>query len=592
MAEVLRVVLLTALTASLAHQAGAQQLPDSFALLPLSAFTDSNHTTLVSDYNCDASYASSPCSGHGSCYLLLDSAAPNSQPFIQAAAIPPLPVSQSSLDTYGIDHNTRLPAAVCICDSGWTGRGDYINHHALDGDSCHINHSVVVGLCITGIVLSSLLALLALRRLSQWCVWHSASLSHTTAAQRLTQINNSPTTVDRKPTERRSHTPSAEVDYSVSRDAPAAARLSTAASNQQATTSVNQPPTACTSDNRTGPQPAPATRATCWQRRRDALLKDVRHITFVHPLCSLIVAACILVYYTLRLTSSHTIGSDYVLSAFLYVGHQPFCVAMGMAAANNLQLAAAFTRSQPGASGLSHVIRAAERYHIALCFYSFLGWIVIWLVPAYPDQQQSLGVAILMLCFFPDLLIGPTTVFANRRVTAALIQNLESLTAEQQNERRTVYRKLRNFSWMIMVIVVVNGVMCVLLAASASLRQAGLPLYSLVWPLTVPVLVLGLRLLLLKMPRRNPSSAAVHPTASPAAVVIVNKPAQLSASPSLTETGMTRLLHSSQRVSPPMGRSASESPLVAGFKRVDSTSQAAAMVLLIAERSKSVHIAG
>ena len=237
----------------------------------------------------------------------------------------------------------------------------------------------------------------------------------------------------------------------------------------------------------------------------------MRHITFVHPFCSLLVAACALTYYVMRLTSDRTIGSDYVLSAVVYVEHQPFCVAMGMAAANNLKLAAALTRTQPGAGGVSRIIRAVERYHVALCFYSLVGWITVWLVPAYPSHQQPLSIAMILLAFFPDVLIGPATVLATRRVTAALIQNLDWLTAAQQQERRTVYRKLRNFSTMIALLVSANAAVLILLAISNSVRQAGLPLYALAWHLS-SFFILGVRLLLLKAPRRRAAATAtVHP---------------------------------------------------------------------------------
>ena len=533
MAGMASLLLLTALAAVSTHKARAQQLPDSFVLLPLSAFTDSNQTTLVSDYNCDASYASSPCSGHGSCYLLLDSAANSTQPFVNAVAVQPTPVSQSSLDTYGVDSSARLPAAVCVCDSGWTGRGDYINHDALSGDSCHVNQSVVVGLCITGIVVMSLLVIVALHRLFRWSVWHVSCLSAIsgpTAGKGETRVSahsyHSSEEADARvndttkhnsapqPLSPRTHTPShaTQAASSVTGRPPPLNTASPVLATRQALQTTKARATLGTNEQ-------PVVYAT--QAQRQALwIRNLSHITFVHPFCSLLVGSSVLTYLILRLTTAQTIGNSYILSALMYVQHQPFCVAISMGTANNLAMAASFTRTTTGATGLSTVIRAAKRYLMGLCVYSFFGWLLLWFIPAYHSSQQTLAVLILLLGFLPDLLIGPISVSATQRVTAALVRHLELLSAEQQHERRTAYKKLRSFSYIITAIVAANGAFCVVFACSAVLRQSGLPLFALAWHLSM-FLILVVRLLLLKPPYRNGASTAVtvHPT-SPGSLTI------------------------------------------------------------------------
>ena len=245
-------------------------------------------------------------------------------------------------------------------------------------------------------------------------------------------------------------------------------------------------------------------------------MKNLRHICFVHPFCSLIAGSCSLAYFIMRLTTTNVIGNSYAMSALMYFQHQPFCVAISLGAANNLSMAAAFTRTATGATGLSETIRAAKRYMFGLCVYGVLGWAVVWFFPAYHDSQQELAIFVLLFGYFPDLLIGPISVLSNYRVTAALVRNLEHLPQQQQEERRKAYKKLRSFAYVITVVVGFNGLCCLIFACSSTLRQTGAPLYALAWHLTI-FFILLVRLLLLKPPVRKGMAAAVatvHPAAS------------------------------------------------------------------------------
>ena len=528
--------LLTLLSGTLL--ATAEQLPDSYVLLPLTGSATyngielPNGTALLASFSCAPTYASTACSGHGSCYLLLDSAANASQPFIQAAAGQPIRASRSSLDTYGIDDSTQLPTAVCVCDSGWSGRGDYINHSALDGDSCQVQQSVVTGLCITGIVLFSILAVIAIHRLLRWYVWHTASLltpsiinqTVSGAGNRVSVRPSQSSEEDAKANGPIKHT--APQPMSPHNNTPSSASLDT----PTGASVTGRPPAAAPtlSPNNTTRQ-TPHSRARTvlgaspihytTQAQRQALWRNnLKHITFVHPFCSLIVAGCVLAYYVLRLTTTHTIGTSYIMSALIYVQHQPFCIAISIGTANNLSLAATFTRTTTGTTGLSTVIRAAKRYLMGLCVYSCFGWLLVWFIPAFPDSQQTLSILVLVFGFLPDLLIGPISVTATRRITAALIRHLELLSAEQQNERRKAYKKLRSFAYIITALVAANGVFCLIFACSAVLRQAGMPLFGLAWHLTT-FFILGVRLLLLRPPVRKGlgASVAVQPVSPVAA---------------------------------------------------------------------------
>ena len=526
-------LLLLALLALAARQAAAAHLPDSYVLLPITAFTN-NISTLIAAYTCNPIYASTPCSGHGSCHLLLDSTANISQPFIQAATVQPVFVSQSSLDTSGMNGATTVPAAVCVCDSGWTGRGDFINHYALDGDSCHVQQSIVTGLCVVGVGQISFLVFLALYRLLRWYAWHTACLSAPSSVQVVavdTLLSDRPSrssdVVDvhkaSDTTGRAAQRPTVSVNdtSTASQASPSTPTTVSSTAHQTPATLPLSPPNLST---RLSPNPkaritlpAPPVVYTTAAQRRALWLRNLQHITFVHPFCSLIVGCCILAYFVLRLTSTLTIGHSYTMSVLIYVQHQPFCVAISIGTANNLKMAATFTRTATGATGLSTVIRAAKRYLLWLCVYGFFGWLLLWFMPAFPDSQQTLAVLVLIFCFLPDLLIGPISVWATRRVTAALVRHLDILSAEQQAERRTASKKLRSFSYMITGLVAANGMFCLLFACSAVLRQSGLPLFTLVWHMTI-FLVLVFRLLLLRSPVRTGAGAAavVHP-ASPVA---------------------------------------------------------------------------
>ena len=545
-----------ALLAAFAVQASAAvPLSATSVLLPLAAFTG-NNTALVSAYACAPSYASTPCSGHGGCYLLLDSAANTSQPFIQAATVQPTLVSGSSLDTDGIDGSTPLPAAVCVCDSGWTGRGDFINHSALDGDSCHVQQSAVVAQCVTGVVMMSLLLVLATYRLTRWYAWHAACAASAGGAAATSGVETQassghPSHSSEDEAEGRvaditsqhivgplspQHPLSPHYDSSaLSEAAPIASSVTDrqATSNQHTLSpnfTVRQTPHSKprTTQSSPGagtrvlhsPQPQP--------QREGVLLKHMKHISFVHPFCSLVVGGCVLSYFVLRLTTDHVVGNSYLLSALLYVQYQPFVVAVSLGTYNNLQMAATFTRTTTGATGLSTAIRAAKRYLLCLCFYSLFGCQLLWFIPAYPARQQLLSVLVLLFGFLPVLLIGPISVITTQRVTAALLRHMESLSAEQQQQRRTAYKKLRTFSLIITAIVGLDAAFCLLFACDAALRQAGMPLFALGWHLSM-CLILLVRLLLLRTPARAAASTAVavHPVSPQLALTSLPRGAAL-----------------------------------------------------------------
>ena len=485
----------------LALVASVGALPASYVLLPVSSFA--NNASLIAGYDCSPTYASTPCSGHGICYLLLDSTAALSLPYLNASTMVPLAASSSSLDVYNVYH-LSVPAAVCVCDSGWTGRGDYIHHYALDGDSCGISSALIVTLNVVGIVLFVPLLLLAVHRLHLWSLWHATATQQESAVA----------------------TPTAPDDPSMN-DAAAAVQQSqstnVALSNQRlipisllSARAVASPP---------HPQPVAVT-ASCGfkgvfgfvrhvnssDRQRRALLKaHLSHISFLHPLCSLLFAATSLGFFCLRLFTDQTVGVSYGMSLLVYVNHIPFICCVTMGVVNTLQVCGAIIGRQR--QHLLTLINTSRRYLGLLAVYGMFSFVIVFLVHTFDHRQQLMAQLVLLLCWAPDfLLLGPLSVGSFIRLLPALIADVEKLSGEQQAARLAVYSKLRSFSYLIGFLVIGNLIAILILAASPTLRQTGLPVYLYFWYYSAYGFIV-VRLILLQTPKTNQPqhTAAVSP---------------------------------------------------------------------------------
>ena len=384
-AQLLVLVLLSAIGA-----AAASSLPTSFVLLPLSSFTN---TTLVTDYSCSPTYATAPCSGHGECYLLLDSAVNVSQPLLNSSTAQPVPATSSALDTHGLSADTPLPAAVCVCDSGWNGRGDYIQHHALDGDSCGIDEQAIVGLCITGVVLCFSLFLLALHRFTGWLNWYRQHGDGDAAAAVLSQLSSDDTD---ETTKSRANQRSRTANNNGVVTSPMVRVISPkgAASPGGATSSAFQynnvnvkSPTAggrLTGTHKGGNSGGVMSgRQSVYNKRQNGggnQWAAFSHISFCHPLCSILFATAAATFCLLRLTTHLTLGESYMMGALFYVAHNGYYVGICVATYHMLRLAATITRTQTGAGGLSAVMRRVKVWMYGMVMYSLVVWLLLFLL--------------------------------------------------------------------------------------------------------------------------------------------------------------------------------------------------------------------
>ena len=513
---------------------GADALPDAWILLPVAAIANS---TLIAPYDCHTTYTDAACAGHGDCYLLLDSADPASQPYMQAADRPPLPVNSSNLDQTGIDAAIPLPTAVCLCHSGYTGRADYIDHDARDGDSCAVSRATVRGLAATGCVLFSILGIIALFRLCGWYAWHHSKMTAIAAFHA------------RPPTPKRG-----KVDVVVASTAVSPTDASTSTVVVSPLLVSVQPMSGVRPLDRMGTvravvHPASHVRTASTvssaseaidekRRRRTRLLRHIQHESFVHPACALALSLCSLAYFILRLTTTLTIGDSYIMSAIIYVQHVPYIAASCLGVAGTLQLAASIAKLKlfKGADAVA----IAKKCLIGLCLYQSVSWLGVFLLAHHHlglDQQLAMQL-FLLLCLSPDFLLGPITVLAVLRINRALLSNLESLSVEQQQQRRSVHDKMRKMTITIAALTLANSVTCLWLVADSRGRQAGLPYYAFVWHYSVFVLI-TVRLLVRRPPR---PMAAVCPMPQHGSVV----------------TGGAKSYSSSVNVTPASSRRASQ----------------------------------
>ena len=452
--------------------AAEHSFPPSLVVLPLTAFSNAS---IRAQYSCNPSYATEPCSGHGDCLLLLDAALPSSAAFLNASSVPPIPassMSRSSLDPGDFESFDLLPAAVCACHAHWTGKGDYINHLAMDGDSCAINREAVLAVSGAVLLLFVPLLLLSIDRLYRWAVSLNASL-----------LMLSPQTV---------HPPSSQ---------------SQALTSDQRTVSASA----------TEP-PQHKQRRLVWKGRHQLLhVLRVRcmDITFIHPFCSLLLSLFLLVFLALRITTDWTIGTSWLMAALMYAQHIPSHIALCAYATTRLRLASALAGTRSNIASFRRALVWTKRIFVAVCIYAAGVWsLVLQAHGKQGGQQQLYAMLALFFCNTTDLGTAAMAVLASTRlITRALSLHLNRLSVEQRNERLALAAKVHKHAQTIAVILVVN--MAVLIVISfPRYRQAGIPYYVLL-RLLVTVSQVAARFRLLLPPKRL--TATVAPSNLPTA---------------------------------------------------------------------------
>lgn len=538
------VVLLLLLLVLTSTAAATSRLPPSFVLLPLSSFVN---FSLIAPYNCDPVLSFHSCNGRGDCHLLLDSNAAYAQPFLNASTTQPTPACDTSLETKNIDSTTPLPAAVCLCHAGYTGRGDYINHYAMDGDSCGVYVPAVVALSSLGIVTFTLVLLLALHRLYRWSLWHAASTADTAHVAGGTHSSEVDSFQSSEDNITHNNTGGSEANANLPAPSPATQNRSTsrAADNTPLSPVLNARSPSFHTDTPTAPprivrghhrsptigghirlhaRPATADNSAIIvktkARKRQLLYRHLNHITFLHPLLSIAVSLISIVYFVVRISTDWTLGSSYVMSVLVYLQSVPFMLACSLAVLNTLRAASAITRTQTGVKGLSNVNRAAKRCLLGLCVYAAIVCVLFILVRADNADQQLMAQLSLCLCYTPISVLGLVSVVATRRITNSLVQHLDLLSSQQQQDRLDVCRKLRRQSHILAFLLIGNTVISFILALQPTIRQVGVPYFALLTHSSTAV-ILAIRLLLLR-----PHSTTKHSVAP--APVLLTSPTQLN----------------------------------------------------------------
>ena len=522
-------------------------LPRSFVLLPLSSFTNAS---LIAPYNCDPVLTYHSCSNHGDCQLLLDSAASYSQPFLRASSAPTVSACDTSLDTNDMNVHTPLPVAVCLCHAGYTGRGDYINHFAMDSDSCAIYQPAVVGICSLSIVEFVVVLLLALHRLYRWYLWHAASTADTASiagalAQGDSQLSTGEDKLDTPDSNRtRSHQIPARSSpvtntRSVNPQAHSTPTLTgtTAASSSitdacffsptstlpttlvrptrghQSTSTIGKPISASVPVHiSTRPETAPVIINKTKSQKQRLLHRHVNHITFLHPLLSVAVAVVSLVLLSIRISTDWTLGTSYTMSVLTYMQSVAFLLACSLAVFNTLRAASGISRSKMRVKGLSTVVQWAKRWVIGVCVYASIICLLVFFMRTYNAQQQLMAQLGLCLFFTPLSILGYVSVIATRRITQSLVQDIDLLSAQQQQDRMDMRAKLRRQSDMLALLLVCNTIISFTLAMQHEARQVAAPYFALITH-TSTAFILGNRLLLLR-PQSIKQTVAPAPVAT------------------------------------------------------------------------------
>ena len=516
-------LLLTLLLCCGLGSVSAATLPASFSVLPLSSFTNA---TVVAGHACTPSYSSSPCNGHGECYLLFDLTANDSQQLLNASTAQPLPASSTNLVVHGIDVDTPLPAAVCICDSGYTGLGDYIQHYALDGDSCGISDHVVSGSCIVGIVLFAVLTALALHRLSRWYSWYTQDAEGVHAAVLIpSKVSSKGADEPSKP--HGSHAGETGATRAVVVVSPKG--VTSPGGNECTNNNNSKSPIKSTQavQSPAGGGGVVTRRLSIYKRPNAGSggaagkCAAFTHLSFCHPFCALILAVSTAAYYGLRLATDRAIGKSFIVGALYYTSHHAYFIGSCIATYHMLRLAATITRSQTGTGGLTAVLRRVRLFIYGLVGYSLVVWLLLILLPCYPNDQQTTSIIVLTALHAPMWALAILSLTATRSITSTLVQHLDKLPAQQRDARTAMCRKLRSQSDVVLAMVLINVSTCLLLASVSWIRQAGQAYFHL-FNHFLSFLTLFIRLLLIQPPGRiangnTGATVAPHNHLSPAA---------------------------------------------------------------------------
>ena len=403
-------------------------IPPSLVLLPLESISNAS---LIASYNCNPTYAADPCSGHGDCLLLVDKSLPSSFPFLNASSAQPIPASSilsNSINPAG-DFFLQEPTAICACHAHWSGKGDYINHFAFDGDSCGMNQQAVLSMGAALLALFVPLMLLSLVRLFQWWfwLWSCQPPSHV----RGDGLSQSPQSIHRNNADHN------ESQWSVLRKR--------------------------------------SVHLMC------VLRAECTNIAFVHPLCSLLHSVFVATFLARRISTDDTAGSSWLMSAMMYAQNIPSIIALCANASSRLCVASAVVHSRTNQVSIKRLIMLANRSFFGACLYAAGAWLLVFLAHGKQGTEQQLyAVLILTVMYCSDLSTGLVLVLTTLSIVRTLSLHLDCLSVEQRGERLALASKLRSQAVEIIFAIIVNIAAVLLLVSVPSYRQSGLPYFALI----------------------------------------------------------------------------------------------------------------
>ena len=399
--------------------------PASWALLPVSSLA----TFYQQQYNCDihVSPTQLPCSGHGTCLLLLDVAANASVAVLHSSSASPQPLSQWPLDQPNLAYLSP-PLTLCSCDSDWTGRSMFLNRHATDADTCVISLNAVMGLNIFALIVSSYGAVISFARLWEWGQKARAKVSRQnrqlrgeTVAQSAMSPTNRPTLITQQPplTARQQSAP--PLSPSNQPQSPTSNATSNSSSNSTSTT-LNMARSSLTH----------------W-------LREARDSSFHAPAVILsFFLGCLAVFPPLLADKRTVLGQSLSVDFFEVWASCMFGIIVCVTVHSILKLSSQVRKMDVRDQAMMRAINERLRVVCGVsCVVSISVIQLTFIMDAHAELIDVLITTIMLARSAPYWVLAFVYVYYSGEVCRTLLHGIETLNHQQQSDRRSVVRKLK-----------------------------------------------------------------------------------------------------------------------------------------------------
>ena len=488
------------------------QLPSTHAqllLLPSSSLQD---PTLRNTYSCTPPSSESlnltPCSNHGTCYLLFDNSSTSYSQFLNTSIASPLPWDSLSIDYFGIDLSSDLPIAVCACDDGWTGRGDWISHYGKDGNTCHLNELAVTALFSVYACVFFSLFLFCLYKLYLWRSWCISVDQQQSAKKKAANTEVTPASPP-KPIrqflvspcshvkslsttpEISDHQPTIKITYTlppISKTEPLPPLLPSLNTRPFSPSLIQTP------------MHALVTRPSKTMEQRQVMWTRMKMISFTHPLVTAIICIFALCFIIGRLTTGIVLAKSHVWIFFIMGFFVGYMIAVNAAVVNTVRLSVNITRDSTNHESLAAIMRRVRTTAVLLTFISLLTWCLLPVLYYYPNDQDYIIAVIFIAGNAPYSLAGVAHALYTKKIKTVLMAGMNNLNAQQQQARLTSLNTLTEHGKVVRIVTVLSTVGNTFAAVWPPLRQYSQYILFLQW--LAPLIICTVRLLIISTPKK------------------------------------------------------------------------------------------